>query len=268
MSAAAFLAPGGLRFRAAADARVPLTCARVAPTAALGRALVVGANRGLGLAVTDALAAGGAAATTGSLRPGADDAALAALAGVDMLRLNVRDRDAVLAAVAKVQPDVVFSCIGGSPTDDDRPDYTGNQNLIDAAEASGATRFVLVSALGASESEFSVPFQVAEQMRPLMMDKSRAELYLKESDLSWTIVRPVPLEDGEARGTGMLSEGIECYGTITRSDLAALLVKAADADSAKGKTLTAIDRQRVLLTHPYVRPLEFWEPMPVEEYVL
>lgn len=268
-STPAFSAPGVARFRAAAErARAPRVCSHVTPTAALGRALVVGANRGLGLAVAGALSAAGAEATTGSLRPSADDAALAALDGVESLRLNVRDRDAVLAALAELRPDVVFSCIGGSPTDDDRPDYTGNQNLIDAAEACGAKRFVLVSALGASESEFSVPFQVAEQMRPLMMDKSRAELYLKEADLSWTIVRPVPLEDEEARGSGFLSEGITCYGTITRADLADLLVKAADAESAKGKTFTAIDRQRVLLTHPYVRPLEFWEPMPVEEYVL
>jgi uncharacterized protein YbjT (DUF2867 family) len=163
---------------------------------------------------------------------------------------------------------VVFSCIGGSPTDDDRPDYVGNQNVIDAAEASGVGRFVLVSALGAAESEGSVPLQVAEAMRPLMMDKSRAELYLRESRLQWTIVRPVPLADEAANGAGMLSEGIKCYGTITRGDLSELLVRAAEAPAAGGKTLTAIDRTRVLLTHPYVRPLEFWEQVPVEEFVL
>jgi uncharacterized protein YbjT (DUF2867 family) len=238
------------------------------PSAALGRTLVVGANRGLGLALAAALSASGAAETLGTVRPTSDGAALAAVRDVTVVRLDVRDRDAVLAAVARIKPDVLFSCIGGTAADDDRPDYTANQNLIDAAEQGGVGRFVLLSALGAAESEGSVPFQVMDTMRPLLLDKSRAELYLRESGLEWTIIRPVPLTDDPASGAGMLTEGVACYGTISRDDLAALLLRAAEAPAAARKTLTAIDRSRVLLTAPYVRPLEFWEPLPVDEFVV
>lgn len=44
-------------------------------------------------------------------------------------------------------------------------------------------RFVLVSALGAGDSEGAVPSQVMESLRPMLMDKSRTELYLRESGL-------------------------------------------------------------------------------------
>lgn len=236
--------------------------------AALGRVLVVGANRGLGLHLAAALTSSGAARTMTTVREGADTSALDRVGSVEILRLDVRDRDAVVALVAEAKPDVLFNCIGGTAVDDDRPDYTGAQNLIDAAEEAGVGRFVLLSALGAADSEGSVPYQVMDTMRPLLLDKSRAELYLKESRLAWTIVRPVPLVDDPKNGLGMLTEGIRCYGTIGREDLAELLVRAADSENAESKILTAVDRSRVLLTSPYVRPLEFWEPLPVEEFLV
>lgn len=50
----------------------------------------------------------------------------------------------------------------------------------------GVRRFVLVSAMGAGDSENAVPFQAMDYMRPFFLDKSRAELYLRESGTwSW-----------------------------------------------------------------------------------
>jgi nucleoside-diphosphate-sugar epimerase len=244
-------------------------CGRKPIIAELGRALVIGANRGLGLALARALASdAGTAATIATIRPQSNADELSQVTDAQIMELDVRDRDQVFSVLADAKADVVFSCFGGSATDDNRPDYPGNQNLIDAAEKLNVKRFVLLSALGASDSESSVPFQVMITMRPLLLDKSRAELYLKESKLDWTIVRPVPLSDEPKTGTGMLTSGLKCYGTISRDDLAELLIRAADSVSANRATLTAIDRTRVLLTSPYVRPLEFWEPLPVEEFEL
>lgn len=244
-------------------------CAQRPPRAELGRVLVVGANRGLGLELARVLSTtDGVSSATCTKRPDGDADELSSIPNIDVAPLQVRDRDAVINLIRDFKPDVVFSCFGGLPTDHDRPDYPGNQNLIDASDDAAVKRFMLVSALGASESEGSVPFQVMDTMRPLLLDKSRAELYLRESKLTWTIVRPVPFSDDDDASTGMLTEGIKCYGTITRKETARLLVAAADSTSAARKTLTAIDRARVLLTSPYVRPLEFWEPLPVDEFDL
>jgi putative NADH-flavin reductase len=242
-------------------------CNRRPITAGLGRVLVVGANRGLGLALARGLAAdSGTLSLIATARPGANVDELAAVSGTQIVTLDVRDRDRVMDVMAEVKADVVFSCFGGAATDENRSDYPGNQNLIDAAEDEGVSRFVLLSALGAGNSEASIPFQVMTTMRPLLLDKSRAELYLKESKLQWTIVRPVPLSDDEPTGGGLLTEGLKCYGTIARPDLADLLIRAAGSATARQVTLTAIDRTRVLLTSPYVRPLEFWESLPVDEF--
>eukprot|EP00168_Porphyra_purpurea_P014046 TRINITY_DN3975_c0_g1_i1.p2 TRINITY_DN3975_c0_g1~~TRINITY_DN3975_c0_g1_i1.p2 ORF type:complete len:125 (+),score=47.45 TRINITY_DN3975_c0_g1_i1:219-593(+) len=122
--------------------------------------------------------------------------------------------------------------------------------------------------MGAGDSEHAVPFQAMDYMRPFFLDKSRAEMYLKESGLVYTIVRPGPLEDGPPTGTGVVTESPTGYGGIVRADLAALLVGAAASPRAAGKTLTAVDRTKVLLTSPYVRPLEFWEELPFTPFSL
>jgi nucleoside-diphosphate-sugar epimerase len=260
----------GTSLRQAQPTAASLRRPHTTPFAALGRTLVVGGNRGLGLELARALSVSDAAdgPICVTVRPSCESSLLAAVDRVQVLELNVRDRDDVLQAVKDFKPDVVFSCIGGLPGDDQHPNYVGNRNIIDATEANGTSRFVLVSALGAGDSEGSVPFQVMDTMRPLLLDKSLAEVYLRKSSLNWTIVRPCPLTDDEPTNSGILTQGINCYGTISRIDLAALLLRGADSPAAVGKTLTAIDRTRVLLTSPYVRPLEFWEQLPVEEFAL
>ncbi|KAK1869680.1 hypothetical protein I4F81_012150 [Pyropia yezoensis] len=276
-----------------------------------GTVLVVGASRGLGRLVVDALAAGRAAgrvssddggdsggggggavaadlvihATTrvhdttdggedaaggaGIGRSATDDGAVPLAAVADGVTVvDVREREEVAALLAATRPTVVISCVGGTTLDERRPDYIGNQNIIDAAVDTGVQRFVLVSAMGAGNSEDAVPFQAMDYMRSFFLDKSRAEMYLKESGLPHTIVRPGPLEDGPATGTAVVTESPTGYGGIVRADLADLLVGAAASPLATGKTFTAVDRTKVLLTSPYVRPLEFWEELPFTPFSL
>lgn len=235
--------------------------------ASLNRVLVVGANRGLGLEVARAVRIHGADHLSATAREGRDTTDLQLVVD-DVCALDVLDRDAARDIMERTRAECVISCLGGSPTDDNRPDLLGNQILIDAAQEFGVKRFILVSALGAGDSEASVPFQVMHTMRPLLLDKSRAEKYLKNSKLQWTIARPAPLVDDVHTGCAIFTEAVQCYGTITRQDLASLLVRTADSKRAIGKVLTAVDKSRVLLTSPYVRPLEFWEDLPFEEFEL
>lgn len=149
------------------------------------------------------------------------------------------------------------------------PELEATRNLVDAAlSLPNLKRFVLMSALGAGDSEGSVPFQVMVTMRPLLLEKSHAEAYVRASKLPWTIARPGPLVDGPRTGSAVATEGRQCYGTVTREDLAEVIVKAADSAKALGKTLHVVDTKKVLVTSPYVRPLEFWEPLPFEEFAL
>ncbi|MEH1936628.1 MAG: NAD(P)H-binding protein [Nostoc sp.] len=66
--------------------------------------------------------------------------------------LNVGDVEPAILADEAIH--TVISTIGGLPSDVERPDYPGNRNLIDAAVKAGVQKFILVSSIGAGNSEF------------------------------------------------------------------------------------------------------------------
>lgn len=110
-----------------------------------------------------------------------------AAAGVEMIVGDVRDREGVAKAMVGVR--TVVSAIqgfGGVGALGARAiDRDGNVNLIDAAEAAGVEHFVLVSIQQASPDH---PIE-------LFRMKAAAELRLKASRLSWTIVRPTAYQE-------------------------------------------------------------------------
>lgn len=246
----------------------PCHSTRISPRAQFSTVLVVGANRGLGLQIASLLHDKGIPRLVTTRRENSFcPPTLGALSSA-VHTLDAMDRETAHTLLKNVAPDVVISCIGGSVPDSIFPDFKGNCNLIDAASVAGVKRFVLISALGAGDSKGSVPFQVMDTMGPLLLEKSDAEIYLRESNIKWTIARPGPIVDGPTTGTAICTEGTKCYGTITREDLASVVIKAAESENAVGKTLHIVDAKKILITSPYVRPLEFWEPLPFEEFQL
>ena len=126
--------------------------------------------------------------------------------------------------------DAVVSCVGNA--EDLSADSQGNVNLIEAAKAAGAQRFVLVS--GSPES----PLGEAQ-----LAAKGEAEDALRASGVEYTIVRPAgALEDGAADGSGALTEGagVGAGSRLRRGEAAALVCRALFSDRAAGKTVTAV----------------------------
>ncbi|KAI0565796.1 NAD-dependent epimerase/dehydratase [Gracilaria domingensis] len=238
-------------------------CAKVSsPTANI---LVVAANRGLGAHLSAALGDTENLHTTH--RPCSATSSEQEQASTTHA-LDALDASAAEALFSSLKPRTVVSCIGGKAGAAELPDYEGNKNLIKAARQAKVRRFVLISALGAGNSEGSVPFQVMDTLRPILLEKSRAEAYLKQVEgMEWTIIRPAPIVDGKG-GNPVATEDVSCYGTITRPDLASVVKKIIVSDKAKNKTLHVVDRTGLLIVSPYVRPLEFWEPLPFTEFEL
>ena len=67
--------------------------------------------------------------------------------------------------------------------------------LIDAAEAAGVRRYVMVSSIGAQD-----PSSAGPQMQPYLEAKAEADEALTQSELDWTVVRPGGLTDDEGTG--------------------------------------------------------------------
>ena len=153
------------------------------------------------------------------------------------------DAAAMKAAMGAHSVDVVISTLGGVPGMEasDRPDYLGNKNLIDAAVAAQAKRFILISSIGSGDSAIALPPNVLDTLGPVLKEKALAEGHLTNSGLDYTVIRPGGLVSEPATGQEILTTDVSVAGSIPRAGVAALAVACMESDRAKNQILSAID---------------------------
>ncbi|MEA5617587.1 SDR family oxidoreductase [Cronbergia sp. UHCC 0137] len=205
---------------------------------------LVGASRGVGLEIAKYL-------TTQQLKVKAllrTEVAAAELKtmGVDVVigdALNVED---VENSILKDEPiHTVISTLGGLPTNEVKPDYLGNKNLIDAAVKAGVQKFILVTSIGTGNSAGAMPPQALAALQPVLIEKEKAEQYLIASGLNYTIIRPGGLKSEPATDNGILTEDPRIVGSIHRADVAQLVCRCLNSSQANYKVLSAIDRNMI-----------------------
>ncbi|MBE9036216.1 SDR family oxidoreductase [aff. Roholtiella sp. LEGE 12411] len=202
---------------------------------------LAGASRGVGREIANYLTAQ-SLKVKALLRKEATAAELEAI-GVQVVlgdALNVSDVERAILTDEPIH--AVISTLGGLPTDVERPDYSGNKNLIDAAVKAGIKKFILVSSIGTGNSAVAVPPQVLQTLGPVLAEKDKAEQHLIASGLTYTIIRPGGLKSDPATGNGILSEDPRIVGTINRADVAQLVCRCLNSDRANNKVLSAVDR--------------------------
>ena len=166
--------------------------------------------------------------------------------GATVVKADALDGDTVRAAFADAgSVDAVACTVGGKPGDAERADYPGAKNCIDAAKAAGIERFLLVSSIGAGETRHFLPPPLLERLGPAIDEKDKAEAYLRQSGLKFTVVRPGGLASESATGNGVFTESPSVLGGIDRADVAQLLARCLHFDSAIGRTFTAVDSGKV-----------------------
>lgn len=150
--------------------------------------------------------------------------------------------------------DAVVSSIGGT-TADPTADSTGNINLIEAAAKHGVKKFILITSIGTGDSKDATPPNVYEALKPVLIEKEKAEKRLQElgasTGMKWVIIRPGGLKTEAPTGKGVLTENKTVCGAITRSDVADLVVKALRSDKSDNKILSAVDSEQVFGTPSY-----------------
>eukprot|EP00241_Pyramimonas_parkeae_P004781 CAMPEP_0114257418 /NCGR_PEP_ID=MMETSP0058-20121206/18721_1 /TAXON_ID=36894 /ORGANISM="Pyramimonas parkeae, CCMP726" /LENGTH=354 /DNA_ID=CAMNT_0001372141 /DNA_START=83 /DNA_END=1148 /DNA_ORIENTATION=- len=141
---------------------------------------------------------------------------------------------------------IVVSTLGGSPADP-AVDSLGNINLINAAINNGVERFVLVTSIGTGDSKDAPPPQVYDVLKPVLVEKEKAEAHLKANadKMEFVIIRPGGLKTEPATNKGVLTEDTSICGAIHREDVAKLVCKACFSDAAKNKTLSAVDSEQL-----------------------
>lgn len=198
------------------------------------RILVLGATRGVGLHATQLALAEGWQVTVlvrDASRMPIDDAALTVIEG------DATDADAVRTAVRG--QDAVISALGAPPSSTARIRERGARVLVDAMEAEGVQRLVMLSSHGIFETAADLPWHMRWLIVPLYLrrvfaDHEAQETVVKQhTDLDWTLVRPPHLTDAPA--TGAYRHGLDSEVAknmhIPRADVAEFLLHQVRADT-------------------------------------
>jgi uncharacterized protein YbjT (DUF2867 family) len=110
-------------------------------------------------------------------------------------------------------------------------DFGGAVKLIEAAQETGVSRYVMVSSVGAHN-----PTVGSGPMRPYLEAKADADEALVKSGLEWTIVRPGPLTNDLPTGLVRVSTELGGRAPVPRADVAAVLAEVLRAPNTIGVT--------------------------------
>ncbi len=135
---------------------------------------------------------------------------------------------------------VLLCATGASPSLDPtgpyKIDYQGSKNLVDLAKAHGIEHFVLVSSL--CVSKFFHPLNL---FWLVLYWKKQAEEYLQQSGLTYTIVRPGGLKNGDNADNIVMSSPDTLFdGSIPRPKVAQVCVEALSQPAAKSKIVEIV----------------------------
>ena len=133
---------------------------------------------------------------------------------------------------------VVFTAGAGGSTGWDKTilvDLWGAKRAVDACEARGVDRFVMISSRGAGDPESR-----QGPIKPYIVAKHVADRTLQRSSLDETILRPTRLtnEEGTGRVAAYFGSDPETGDPIPRADVAHAVVECLDHDATIGHAIT------------------------------
>ncbi|MBC8067316.1 MAG: NAD(P)H-binding protein, partial [Deltaproteobacteria bacterium] len=112
-----------------------------------------------------------------------------------------------------------------------------------AMKARGARRLVAVSSIGVGDSADQASWFIEHVIVPTFLrgstkDKAAMERVVRESGLSFVIVRPAVLNDDPATGSVKVFGRDETAHKVTRADVAQFCVEQLTSDAHVGKAVT------------------------------
>ncbi|MGL5511151.1 MAG: NAD(P)H-binding protein, partial [Microcoleaceae cyanobacterium] len=104
---------------------------------------------------------------------------------------------------------------------------------------------------GTAESVVALSPQALQTLNQVLLEKEKAEKYLRDSGLNYTIIRPGGLKSEPATGKAILTENYRISGMIHRADVAQLVCDCFMSEKANGKTLSAVDPNQLFNTDTF-----------------
>jgi putative NADH-flavin reductase len=130
----------------------------------------------------------------------------------------------------------VICCLGAPAAKAGNLRSAGTKNIISAMQQNGVSRLICQTSLGFGDSEIvlrNTPWFFKKIIVPYLLKKTFAdhllqEIYIQQSSLNWTIVRPGTMTNGKTIGTyrhGFLYSDEKLKVKISRADVASFLIQ-------------------------------------------
>lgn len=132
---------------------------------------------------------------------------------------------------------IIISTMGGQTAN-----YQAHRTIIDCAEKYAISRMLMVTSLGCGSSWPTLSDRAKAAFGYAVREKTLAESWLQTSSLTYTILRPGGLMDGEATQQAQLyPEKQEIHGYVRRIDLAKLIVDIIKTTSHMNIVYSVVD---------------------------
>ena len=152
--------------------------------------------------------------------------------------------DLISVKAAMVGQDAVLVALGTIPGKKNQVLSIGTKNIIDAMQDNQVKRLIVETGAGLLENKEALPamWRLTFNMPPMstmFKDKIIQEQAVRDSGLSWTIIRPVNLTNGPLTTDYLSGEIIELKlsSTVSRANAANLMVKQIESTGSTGKAL-------------------------------
>lgn len=206
----------------------------------MAKVLVFGGSKNMGLHIVEALVREGHDVAV-MLRASSSREALTHL-NVEMIMGDAFSLDDCVNAVTVTKPNIVISTLGGKNSEGQRIDGVGNINAIQAIEKSGISlgKFILITSMGSGDQFNTLNENIKKALGEALIEKTKAEEFLRNQKFPWIIVRPGGLTHEEASGQYKFSmtEDLTTAGYISRKDVANAIVKQIDSDDFIGQSVS------------------------------
>ena len=203
--------------------------------------LVIGANGGVGTHLVQQLKDNKVDFTAGVRK----EEQASALKNKDVKALLIDVANDSIEEMAEKMTDfeqVVFSVGSGGSTGADQTiivDLDGAVKAIDASKQAGVEHFVMVSTWDSRREAFDTP--EAEQLKPYTIAKHHADVHLRNSGLTHTIVHPGILTDEAGSGKVDIDLYFDGIKDIARENVAHVLYEVVTNKDNRGKELQVLD---------------------------
>ena len=136
---------------------------------------------------------------------------------------------------------VVFTAGSGAKTGPDKTidvDQNGAIRLIEDCVQNGVKRFIMISAIGAD------PLSKSTRIQHYIKAKGVADVFLRNSNLDYTIIAPGTLTNEPGLGRVKTAEKLNSHGFLPREDLADFIIQTLRNFNSVRKTFEVISGEQ------------------------